>query len=209
MWLLIHILISDQDSDMFGLTELWEYCTTDIWSACGRDSVVEIEIAAGVRAWMNNYTFNCTNQNDYMWLLIHILISDHDSDMFGLTELWEYCTTDIWFQRFFFILFYILAVIILVLTYLILWYPFLLWSVKWHCMIISACSQQGGRDTYRRLCNARPTKSQNSEFLVSSCSCLWPIHWSQVFSREWICSWSSTNRRCSNFIWVTNNFIAF
>ena len=25
--------------------------------------------------------------------------------------------------------------------------------------------------------------------LVSSCSCLWSIHWSQVLSREWRCSW--------------------
>ena len=33
------------------------------------------------------------------------------------------------------------------------------------------------------------------------------IHWSQVFSREWRCSWSSTDRWCSNYIWVINNFI--
>ena len=41
-------------------------------------------------------------------------------------------------------------------------------------------------------------------FLVSSCSCLCPIHWSQVLSREWSCSWSSTDRRCSNYVWVIN-----
>ena len=29
--------------------------------------------------------------------------------------------------------------------------------------------------------------------LVSSCSCLCPIHWSQVLSREWRCSWSSAD----------------
>ena len=45
-------------------------------------------------------------------------------------------------------------------------------------------------------------------FLVSSCSCLCPIQWSQVLSREWRCSWSSTDRRCSNYIWVIDNFIA-
>ena len=39
-------------------------------------------------------------------------------------------------------------------------------------------------------------------FLVSSWSCPCPIHWSQVFSREWGCSWSSADRRCSNYIWV-------
>ena len=45
-------------------------------------------------------------------------------------------------------------------------------------------------------------------FLDSFCSCIWPIHWSQVLSREWRCSWSSANRRCSNYIWVIKNFIA-
>ena len=45
--------------------------------------------------------------------------------------------------------------------------------------------------------------------LVSSCSCLFPIHWSQVLSREWRCSWSSTDRRCSNCIWVMNKLITY
>ena len=45
--------------------------------------------------------------------------------------------------------------------------------------------------------------------IVSSCSCLWQIHWShQVLSWEWRCSWGSADRRCSNYIWVINNFIA-
>ena len=46
-------------------------------------------------------------------------------------------------------------------------------------------------------------------FLVSSCSCLCPIHWSQVLSWEWRYSWSSADRQCSNYIWVINNFIAY
>ena len=46
-------------------------------------------------------------------------------------------------------------------------------------------------------------------FLVSSCSWLRSIHWSQVLSWEWRCSWSSADRRCSNYIWVINNFIAY
>ena len=46
-------------------------------------------------------------------------------------------------------------------------------------------------------------------FLVSSCSCLCPIHWSQVLSQELKCIWSSADRRCSNYIWVINNFIAY
>ena len=45
--------------------------------------------------------------------------------------------------------------------------------------------------------------------LLSSCSCLCPIHWSQVLSREWRCSWSSADRRCPNYIWLINNLIAY
>ena len=45
--------------------------------------------------------------------------------------------------------------------------------------------------------------------LVSSCICLCPIYWSQVLSRERRCSWSSADRRCSNYIWVINNLIAY
>ena len=46
-------------------------------------------------------------------------------------------------------------------------------------------------------------------YLASSCSSLCPIHWSQVLSREWRCSWSSVDRRCFNYIWVINNCIAY
>ena len=45
-------------------------------------------------------------------------------------------------------------------------------------------------------------------FLISSCNCLCLIHWSQVLSREWRCSWNRADRRCPNYIWVINNFIA-
>ena len=44
-------------------------------------------------------------------------------------------------------------------------------------------------------------------FLISSCSCLCLVHWSQVLSREWRCSWSSADRWCSNYIWVINKYI--
>ena len=30
----------------------------------------------------------------------------------------------------------------------------------------------------------------------------------KALSREWRCSWSSAGRRCSNYIWVSNNLIA-
>ena len=40
-------------------------------------------------------------------------------------------------------------------------------------------------------------------FLVLSCSCLCPIHWSQVVGQEWRCSWSSAERWFSNSEWST------
>ena len=46
-------------------------------------------------------------------------------------------------------------------------------------------------------------------FLVFPCSCLCPICWSQVLSWEWRCSWSSADRRCSNYIWMINSFVAY
>ena len=46
-------------------------------------------------------------------------------------------------------------------------------------------------------------------FLISSCSCLCPIYWSQALSQEWRCGWSNADRRCSNYIWVINNFISY
>ena len=41
--------------------------------------------------------------------------------------------------------------------------------------------------TYRQISNIRNTPNPKTQmFLVSSCSCLCPFHWSQVLSREWI-----------------------
>ena len=45
-------------------------------------------------------------------------------------------------------------------------------------------------------------------FLVLSCSCPCPNHWSQVFSPEWKCKSSSADRRSPNHIWMINNIIA-
>ena len=46
-------------------------------------------------------------------------------------------------------------------------------------------------------------------FLISISICLCAIYWSQVLSREWRCSWSSTSRQWSKYIWVINSFIAY
>ena len=77
-----------------------------------------------------------------------------------------------------------------------------LWSLS---ISISKCKFVAKR-IYRQISNTRRTKSQ--VFFVSSCSCLCRIHWSHVFRHEWRCSWSSADRRCANYIWVINNFIA-
>ena len=42
----------------------------------------------------------------------------------------------------------------------------------------------------------------------SSCCCRCSFHWNQGgFKREWRCSWSSTDRRCSNYIRVISNLL--
>ena len=58
---------------------------------------------------------------------------------------------------------------------------------------------------YRQISNIRCTKSKNlnvSRFVLQLSLC----NKSQVLSGEWRCNWS---QRCSNYIWVTNNFIAY
>ena len=59
---------------------------------------------------------------------------------------------------------------------------------------------------YRQSSNMSRTKFQNIK--ISSCNCLWPIHWSRVLSREWTCYWSNADRRCFNYVSVISNFIA-
>ena len=61
---------------------------------------------------------------------------------------------------------------------------------------------------YHQISDISRIKSQNLYVLLSSCKCLRPIHWRQVLSRKWRCSWSSTDRRCSIYIWLINKFIA-
>ena len=79
----------------------------------------------------------------------------------------------------------------------------------WNDNLRSRWSRQSWyRDNYRKTSSIRLTKSKKYIFPVSSCRCLCLIHWSQVLSREWRCSWSSADRRCSNFIWVINKFMA-
>ena len=45
------------------------------------------------------------------------------------------------------------------------------------------------------------------KFFISSCSSLCPIHWSQVLSRQWRCSWSSIDKPSSNYISETTSLL--
>ena len=88
---------------------------------------------------------------------------------------------------------------------------------RWHLLhdlqtdVITYVTSQ---EIYHKVSNIRciksPHQKKKKKILVLSCSCLLcHIHWSQVFSREWRCSWSSADRRCSNYIWVISNSIAY
>ena len=58
--------------------------------------------------------------------------------------------------------------------------------------------------------NIRRIKSQHlKKIIVLSCGCLCRIPWRQMLSRECRCSWSSADRRRSNYIWGIENFIAY
>ena len=65
---------------------------------------------------------------------------------------------------------------------------------------------------YRKISNIRRTKFQNSTAsrIVLQLSLPNPLKSCvKSLSREWRCSWSSADRRCSNYIWVNNNYIAY
>ena len=52
-------------------------------------------------------------------------------------------------------------------------------------------------------------KSHQITELICFSSRLLVVCPSRVLSREWRCSWNSADRRCSNYIWVINNFITY
>ena len=86
------------------------------------------------------------------------------------------------------------------------------WVDVWFCLILSTFtihSRLIRLNNYRKVSNIRRTKSKTWMVLVPSCSSIYLIHWSQVSSWEWRYSWSSADRRCSNYIWVINNLIVY
>ena len=78
-----------------------------------------------------------------------------------------------------------------------------------HNVLTVLCCSVQDNCSYCQISNIRAPNIQTWMFLVSSCSCLCPIHWSQMLSWEWRCSWSSADRWCSNYNWMINNFIAY
>ena len=70
----------------------------------------------------------------------------------------------------------------------LLWFVFTVWAIF----------------NYHQISNIKRIKYRKA----SPCSCLCPIHWIQMLSREWRCSGSSAGRRCSNYIWMITNSIA-
>ena len=61
---------------------------------------------------------------------------------------------------------------------------------------------------YCKISNISCTKFQNSNVSLLGLQLSLFNILKQVLSGEWRCSWSSADRRCSNYIWVINNFIA-
>ena len=61
--------------------------------------------------------------------------------------------------------------------------------------------RENSEEVYHQISNIRRTKSQNLN--VSR-----PIL-QLSFHNEWRCSWSSADRRCSNYIWVINSLIDY
>ena len=81
--------------------------------------------------------------------------------------------------------------------------------IQWGCYKVLRHCQH---DNHHQISSMSRTKPKNLNVKFFS-SCLAAVfaqnHWSQALCREWSCSWSSADRRCSNYIWVINNFIAY
>ena len=72
----------------------------------------------------------------------------------------------------------------------------------WLCVVLFWCIPN-----YRQIVNIRSTKFQNLNVSPLVLQLSLSIYWIQVLSRKWRSTWSSADRRCSNCIWVINNFI--
>ena len=78
------------------------------------------------------------------------------------------------------------------------------WSPGWDQRTVSQWPL-----TYRqKTSNIRHTKSQNLSVYRLALQLSLPNTLKPSVKWEWRCSWSSADRRCSNYIWVINIFIA-
>ena len=86
-------------------------------------------------------------------------------------------------------------------------------NIKFHRNIISGTSAWAKitpvPGKYRQTSNICNTTFQNLNVSGLLLQLYCPIHWSQELNRESRCSWSGTDRRCSNYIWVINNSIVY
>ena len=66
------------------------------------------------------------------------------------------------------------------------------------------------KSDYRKISNIRRARYQNLNVLCLGMHLsLRNIYWNQVLSGGWRCSWSSADRRRSNYIWVINHLIIY
>ena len=63
--------------------------------------------------------------------------------------------------------------------------------------------------SYRKISNISRTESSTLTVSRLVLQLSFPNPMKPGVSREWRCSWSSADRRCSNYIWVIDNFIAY
>ena len=68
-----------------------------------------------------------------------------------------------------------------------------IWCRLWLLIFVLFITSSPISFVYRQAFNLRRSRSQSQMYLVSSCSCLCPIQWSRVLSREWRYSWSIAN----------------
>ena len=87
----------------------------------------------------------------------------------------------------------------------------MLWPFIWFLEtrmehVVEILPHEGREPVYRQIANISHTKSQNLNDFSPVFQFFSPIHWNQVLSRE-RCSWSSAERRCSNYIWAIINLL--
>ena len=103
----------------------------------------------------------------------------------------------------------------IIIDVLCIFYNYKMWRMTHGPVWRTVCALRGVfsifvvsyNNIYRELSSIGRTKSQNVDVCRLVFQLSNAIYWSKVYSREWSCSWSSTDT--SNYIWVINNFIVY